>query len=601
MQELGIKLTAQGAANVQTELGSVEAGLKRFTQASGQMGKGAELAGWQVSALSNQIQDFAIQVQGGANPLTAFTQQFSQVSAQFGGMKNALGALGSLITPTTVGLAGLAGIVGGLGYAFMAGAKESAELRGSLALTGNMAGITADKFGLMAQAIAGSSKSGIGDAKEALQALVATGRLSSESLGATGAAVAALAKATGQGADEIAKKFAGMIDDVSGGALELNKQYNFLTADQYRYIKSLQDAGESQKALAVAMDAFMPRANAHAESIGTIGKAWDHVRQQASAYIDQIKGIGRDETAGDRLKEILRQRAELAKAGQKSYLFGASDADLAREEKHLRVLIEGEGVLAQMGERKLLRDQAGIKWQTEGEKLLSRQAQHDKEKLAAEVLAGKAFDLGSKDGQTALTERLKAIEEKYKDLGAEARKAAAELKKLVDGGVALTADLLNQSSGLSPDFNEKWTKLTAAYRAGRVGIDDLTKAQAVLLSQQPAMKAAADADRKAAEDVAKARRDEADGIEKYFKAQEEAERQAMKALSGRITGLQDEQDAIALSRVKNIGLSEAIELVTIARLRERQELTREGSPAWEALQREIDQNRFATRAEADNV
>ena len=591
MQELGIKLTAQGAANVNSELGAVEGGLKRFAQASGQMGKGAELAGWQVSALSNQIQDFAIQVQGGANPLTAFTQQFSQVSAQFGGMKNALSALGSLITPTSVALAGLAGIVGGVGYAFMSGAKESAELRGSLALTGNMAGITADKYSLMAHAIANSSKGGIGDAKEALQALVASGRLSSESLGATGAAVAALSKATGQGADEIAKKFAAMIDDVSGGALELNKQYNFLTADQYKYIKSLQDAGESQKALAVAMEAFLPRANAHADSIGTIGRAWDGAKKAVSGYWDAAKGIGREQTVADQLRSAEERLSALGRRGGSSLQTDQRRDAILDQIKALRQAAAYEEVSAYYAGAAAEHHKDGVKWLTEGDKYLSRQAQYDKEKFAIQELAKKALDLTTTAGQKELATRLDALKEKYKDLGSEGRKAAAELQKLIDGGIALSADLLNQSSGIAPDFNEKWAKLAAAYKAGKVSLDDLIKSQSVLLSQQPAMKAAADADRKAAEDAAKARRDEADGIEKYFKAQEEAERQSMKALTGRVTSLQDEQEALALSRVKNIGLAEAIELVVVARLRERQQTTRQDSPAWEALQREIDARR----------
>ena len=63
---------------------------------------------------ANQLQDFAIQVAGGANPLLAFAQQGSQLSAVYGGVGNALRAVAALVTPMTVAVTAGAVAVGGL-------------------------------------------------------------------------------------------------------------------------------------------------------------------------------------------------------------------------------------------------------------------------------------------------------------------------------------------------------------------------------------------------------------------------------------------------------------------------------------------------------
>jgi hypothetical protein len=86
-------------------------------------------------------------------------------------------------------------------------------------------------------------------------------------------------------------------------------------------------------------------------------------------------------------------------------------------------------------------------------------------------------------------------------------KAAKEQQKLIDDGKALAASLLAQDSGLSADFAKKWDSLSTAYHANAVSLDVLLQAQDELLSQQPAIKAAADAAAKADIDGFKAMND----------------------------------------------------------------------------------------------
>ena len=66
------------------------------------------------------------------------------------------------------------------------------------------------------------------------------------------------------------------------------------------------------------------------------------------------------------------------------------------------------------------------------------------------------------------------------------------------------AKLLAELSGLSGSFSADWAQLNAAYASGKLTLDGLTAAQAALLEKQPAMKAAADEEKKAQEVLTRA-------------------------------------------------------------------------------------------------
>lgn len=58
------------------------------------------------------------------------------------------------------------------------------------------------------------------------------------------------------------------------------------------------------------------------------------------------------------------------------------------------------------------------------------------------------------------------------------------------------AKLLAELSGLSGSFTEDWNRLSAIYAKGAINLKQLTEQQAILLSKQPAIKAAAEAEEK---------------------------------------------------------------------------------------------------------
>jgi hypothetical protein len=112
---------------------------------------------------------------------------------------------------------------------------------------------------------------------------------------------------------------------------------------------------------------------------------------------------------------------------------------------------------------------------------------------------------------TALTKGVAGFINKPNEGKSDAQKAAeraAEIqRRLIESGAELAASLIAQDGGLSGDFAKKWESLSVAYGASAINLDLLTKAQAQLLEQQPLMKQAADAQKKADEDATKARLD----------------------------------------------------------------------------------------------
>lgn len=173
-----------------------------------------------------------------------------------------------------------------------------------------------------------------------------------------------------------------------------------------------------------------------------------------------------------------------------------------------------------------------------------------------------------------------------------AKKGAEDLRRELAEQAKLVAEL----HGLSGSFAEDWARLSKVYtdKSGVVNMEALAAAQAKLLEKQPAIKAAADAEKKMLEELAKAsqlvadaRNKEADGITAWFQQQQAAAEQSLRSVTDRVAALQTEEAAVTLATSLNISLAEAIERVAIERMREKQAGFIEGSEGWQAIEREI--------------
>lgn len=272
-----------------------------------QLAQGQKLSAYQAQQLSFQLNDLFVQIASGQSPITALIQQGSQLNGQFGGLGGTMRALAQAFTLTRVAIGGILGVVAGVGFAMAKGAQQSADFAKALTLTGNAAGITEGRFNASAQAIATATSTTIGSTRETLQALVASGKLSGNALDGAARATQGLSRVTGQETGKIIDQFVQLTGNVAKGAEDLNAQYNFLTATQLRYIKTLEDQGESQRALQVLFDALNGRIDATAQNLGFLERAWGGVKRAASGAVEAMLQFGRDKTAEDRIASIQAQ------------------------------------------------------------------------------------------------------------------------------------------------------------------------------------------------------------------------------------------------------------------------------------------------------
>src|SRR5574337_60518 len=304
MQEIGVRLSVQGAAASQAELA-------RTRQSLYDMGKAGEASAGQIKnamrSLPAQFTDIATQLQGGQNPLTILLQQGGQIRDQFGSIGAALRGIGSFITPATLGV----GAVAALGFALYESAKHARDFSNAVALSGNAAGVTADSFDAMAREVSRSSTITVSSAKEIELALVQSGTVGPRALQSMTTAIARVADLSGQSADEVTKDFIGMGKGVADWAAEHNKAWNFITAQQYAYIRGLELQGEAEKAMIVVSDQLAGRLKTQAENLGYVGQAANLAASAWGRLKEAVLSFGREATVGEKLAAAQKQLAAI--------------------------------------------------------------------------------------------------------------------------------------------------------------------------------------------------------------------------------------------------------------------------------------------------
>ncbi|WP_454737590.1 phage tail length tape measure family protein [Cupriavidus necator] len=280
-------------------------------QAFGRVGASAAQAANAMRMVPAQMTDIVTQLAGGQNPLLILTQQGGQLKDMFGGIGPAIRGVGTyisaLLTPINLGIAA----VGGLAFAMYKGHAEAEAFGKSLVLTGNYAGMTADSFNDMSKRVADATQTTVGTSREAIQALVSTGAYTRQQIGVAAEGIIAYARVSGEKVEDVAKDYAKMSEGVAKWAAEHNRSMHYMTAATYDRIKALEDAGRTEQALMVNLEALHNRfADVSKEKLGIIERMWLGVKAAISGTWEAMKAIGRPETTGDRIEALERQRAQ---------------------------------------------------------------------------------------------------------------------------------------------------------------------------------------------------------------------------------------------------------------------------------------------------
>lgn len=348
-----------------------------------QTGMSAKAMNAALRTVPAQFTDIITSLQGGQAPLTVLLQQGGQLKDMFGGIGPAARALGGyvlgLANPFTLAAAAAAA----LGYAYFKGSEEAQRFNRTLILTGNAGGATTDGLMDAAEAVKALGAGTQGRAAEVLDKIAASGQVGTASLARFAAAALQLEKVGGPAAEETAKAFAELGKDPLKASIKLNESTNYLTADIYRQIKSLEEQGRSVDAARVAQEAYAAaleqRTPAVLERLGSIERAWMAIKKSAANAADGVLSIGRGDTASGELAFLQKQLAiNKSKGVGDTAIYGGQteNAQLQDQIRNLsrRVLLEQESAMAEGARAKSAQDfiawdKQGAEYQTQRQQL----------------------------------------------------------------------------------------------------------------------------------------------------------------------------------------------------------------------------------------
>lgn len=278
-------------------------------------------------ALTYQSTDFFTQIASGQSPFIALIQQGGQLKDQMGGLGNAFKAIGSVLTPLRLVIGSIVAVFGSLGYAAYSGRREFEKLQDTITLTGNFAGITTQKFYDLSTELSGRTHASIGMTKDALNAVLASGKFTAQSISAVTQAIIQYAQIAGVDAKTAADKLMQGLDGTASGAKSLNREMNFLTFEQYKQIEALEQAGKKQEAAKVAAVALNTQLAAQRRDLGYLDKAWESTTSAMNKFWNLVKDIGKPEAMTDSIDAIDKKIAQFEETIKRANnQFGVLDA-----------------------------------------------------------------------------------------------------------------------------------------------------------------------------------------------------------------------------------------------------------------------------------
>ena len=446
--------------------------------ASASLGKVGVSAAQTAAALRGvpaQFTDIATSIAGGQAPLTVFLQQGGQLKDMFGGAGAAAKALGGyvvgLLTPRNLAVAA----IGGIGYAAYAGASEMDEFKKNLVLTGNISGITTDKFNSMAAAMGNISGITRGAAAEALTAMAASGNIGSASIQKLTEAALKFEKAGGPAVAETAKQFEELGKSPVDASVKLSEKTHYLTLAVYEQIKALQDQGKTSEAAAVAQnawaDAIDKRTPQLVENLGLIEQAWANIKRSASGAWDFMKDIGRDSTAAEQMADLRKKIAD----ADKDIASGSINSNRLKQQKEqyrqeLQALVDHNNAKEAEAKKRAAdeaKNQAQISATSDADALIKSQ-RSKREQHAAELKKldqQRSSDLLSEEKyQQAKAALAKKYEEKPASAPkrTEAEKELARMAKLdAEESARRIASAQRVAAGMEKETEAIWAKVEA--------------------------------------------------------------------------------------------------------------------------------------------
>ena len=451
-----------------------------------------------------QFTDIITSLQGGQAPLTVLLQQGGQLKDVFGGVGPAFRALAGyvvgLINPFTLAAAA----IGVTAYALNAGGKELREFQNAATISGNAIGQNVSQFNALRDSLVGIAGTK-GKAAEALTEIASSGKLAGSNIAGIAEAAILMEKATGQAIDKTVAEFAKLAESPVSASLELNKQYNFLTAAIYSQIKALDEQGKAVQAAELAEKAFSDtlkgRATTVIQNVGLMEKAWRGLTSTAKGAWDAMLNVGREDSLGDKLAKV---SAEIDK-GRQSFdpsAFGGNAEARAKLKSNLQlqaslqeqVRMEKRGGEAaaeanRVRERTL---QATVAFDKLKEQSLTKQ-----QKLEKEIAQAERDGLDAGKSRVEIEKVIAGIRERNKESGAagtgqsEVAAIRAKIKEQTDYLARLKAQAADPESLKNPikltDGEKQVLKIQEELKTSISGVARAQKERALAAAQEQAV------------------------------------------------------------------------------------------------------------------
>lgn len=496
----------------------------------------------------------------------------------------------------------VAGLIGVAAYAAHQGSKEQNEYSKALIMSGNAAGTTAQQMALMARDV--GKVVGIQyEAAAALATMAGTGQVAGRNLQAFAQTALQMERAVGQSVAETVKQFDSLGKEPVKASARLNESLNYLTAATYEQIKAAEELGDKEKAASIAQNAYASemggRATQIIQNLGLIERSMLSVETMAKRMWSAVMDVGRQ---ADPLDEARKRAAEIEHRLANPGLM----KNFRENPDELRA--ELVGLQGYYGEVDRL-----------NRRVAEGQAQYRQDQKAG---IEAAEWLGKTNEQAASkTEKLsKALEEyhrKIEDLrAANPNSALLDPKTIADAEAGIRKrfqEVVSKPPAVKADawltdvarsYSRTMDELGRVQDAASAKADNLSKSQEKLrdVMGAPEWQAYSRQQREqliysaslaqTEEDRADATKAAADAVKAATKEHDKYIADLKKsadAVENHVQKLKDEEEALVLAAALNVSLSQAIELVEIARLQEAQavQMSYGDDVAVAALEREI--------------
>ena len=561
------------------QLKQAEAAQKVATGSLGKMEMSAKQTAAALRGVPAQFTDIITSLQGGQAPLTVLLQQGGQLRDMFGSTGAAARALGGfvlgLVNPFTV----VAGAAAAVGTAFLAGDQEIRELRKTLILTGNQAGVTAGQLTEMANAVQALGGGTQGRATEIINQLAATADVGAQNFVRFTDAAIRLEKAGGPAAEKTAEAFAELGRKPLEASLKLNEATGFLTRSVYEQIKALDEQGKTTEAARVAQEAFFNAATdripALEQNLGSLERGWRAVKDAVSGAADALLEVGRanNNSVEAALATARRQKANAETVGDIDAIVRADDL-IRVLESSVKLSQDVARATAERNRETRAAEAADKELERLGIKRLSLLEQENA--LRAKLVAG------GKDQETIERAIVALRERNTKAPDRSSRTSAAENKELRD-----QMRVLAELAGVTSTYYAELANYQKQREQGFITERQYVGLVEDLIQKQPFAVAIAKEQAEATKAQAKASEDAARAYGQWIGAFE----RSANAAADSVQSMRDEEAAAAIASEGYYSLAQAVQLVEIARLQERKAVLDTNEPAALAIQREIDKRR----------